>query len=103
MAQELEIWDIKPYQLLRYSSLNTAFKDESDVGDTGMLVTWKLDSGDMDFGDMEVVVKGYFTKMENVGDRNSVSMIESDVFVPCMTLDDLLLVLQSVRTFQIRV
>ena len=45
MAQELEIWDIKPYQLLRYSSLNKAFKDESDVGDRGMLVTWKLDSG----------------------------------------------------------
>ena len=43
MAQELEIWDIKPYQLLRYS-IDDSINDENDVGDRGMLVTSKLDS-----------------------------------------------------------
>ena len=47
MAQELEICDIKPYQLLRYSSIDDSIDDESDVGDRGMLVTESLDFGDM--------------------------------------------------------
>ena len=49
---------------------------------------------------MDVVVRDYFRKMENVGDQNSVLMIESDVFVR-MNLNDLVLVPRSVRTISI--